>query len=180
MATQALTVDGVSGDTSHFGTSTDGTIVGMVSDGSTDTHITPTAADKTLAFSLQGVSDFAVLSGATISSALVAFQISQIGKGTVTATGQLLNSDDEVLVTGNFETGETDPLGVELSAYAPDGGISESLLDGMQIKWVTTNSTQPRLYTITVTITYVAAAVAPMQLTISSGALTMSTGEITI
>jgi len=45
---------------------------------------------------------------------------------------------------------------------------------------VTTNSTQPRLYTITVTITYVAAAAVTHEITISSGALTMSTGEITI
>ena len=182
MATQALTVDGVSGDTGNFivGGEEDGTIVGVVSDGSTDTHITPSAADKTLVFSLQGVSDFAVLSGATIQQVLVAFQISQIGKGAVTATGQLLDSGDNVLVTGDFETSESEATGVELSAYGPDDGISESTLNGMQVKWVTTNETQPRLYTIIATVTYVAGTSTPNQITISLGALTMSTGEITI
>ena len=181
MATQALTVDGVSGDTGNFTVSEeDGTIVSVVSDGSTSSHITPTSPDKTLVFSLQGVSDFSVLSGATIQQVLVAFQVSQIGKGAVNFTGQLLDSSDSVLVTDDFGTSESSATGFELTAYGPDSGISESTLNGMQVKYATTNETQPRLYTITVTITYVAAASVTNQITISSGALTMSTGEITI
>ena len=181
MATQSITVDGVSGDTGNFSISSeDGTIVGVISDGSTDTHITPSTADKTLVFSLQGVSDFSVLSGATIQQALVSLQVSQIGKGTVTATAQLLDASDTVLVTGDIETGESSATGFELSAYAPDDGISEDILNGMQVKWSTTNSTQPRLYTIAVTITYVAGAAATNQITMSSGTITISSGEITI
>ena len=181
MATQAITVDGVSGDTSNFGAaSEDDTLVSSVSDGDTATHITPTSANRTLVFSLQGVSDYSVFSGATLQQALVSLQVSQIGKGTVSATAQLLDSSDTVLVTGDIETSESEATGFELSAYAPDAGFTEDFLNGMQIKWITTNSTQPRLYDISVTITYVAAASTPNQITISLGALTMSTGEITI
>ena len=67
------------------------------------------------------------------------------------------------------------------TAYTADGaGFSEDELNGMQVKYVTTNETQPRLYDVNVTITYVAASSVTNQITMSSGTITISSGEITI
>jgi len=183
MATQVIKPDGVSGDTGNFlitATSDDATIVQVVSDGNLGTYIVNGSADKTLVFALEGVSDYGVLSGATIQQAVLTARASQHGKGAVTATLQLLDSGDNILVTTNLETAETSATDFESSAYAPADGITESVLNGMQAKWVTTDETQPRLYEIFLTLTYTAAVPGAGQLTISSGTLTMSTGEITI
>ena len=180
MATQSITVDGVSGDTENF-SSGDVSIVSAVSDGDTGTSIVNTAADKTLVFSLQGTSDFSVLSGATLQQAQVVIVASQSGKGAVTGTFQLLNSSDSVLANDDFATESDTATEFTGTAYTADGaGFSEDVLNGMQVKYVTTNETQPRLYTVNVTITYVAASSVTNQITMSSGTITISSGEITI
>ena len=159
MPTVIINVDGINaGDSSGFGVASSD-IVGIVSDGDTGTTITNQSVDLTLEFSLQDISDVAVLSGATLNSIKCLGTAASSGKSAILFGLSILNSDGDALVSDNeFSTSsasQTDFEGTSLDISS----FSTDQFNGLQLKYRTLEETQVVASRIRAQVDYTAAAV---------------------
>ena len=182
MPTQNITVDAVTQYESGFDVNPSACL-SNASDGNLATTFSNNVANQTLTFDMENIADYAVLANAAaITGIKVSVTFASGGKGAGSLTVKLTNGAEEPedLQSDNFSessTSQANSVGTEYDASSN----TDAELNAMQIVLIGTNSAVNVVSHVGAVISYTAAAVAGAgEVTMSLGALKMSTGEITI
>ena len=181
MPTQNITVDAVTQYDGGFDV-TPSVCLSNASDGNLATTFSNTIANQTLTFDMEDLSDYAVLANAAaITGIKVSVTFASGGKGIASLTVKLTNgaAEPEDLQSDNFSNSsatQANSVGTEYDASSN----TDAELNAMQIVLIGTDNAVNVVSHVGAVITYTAAAGAAGEVTMSLGALKMSTGEITI
>ena len=178
MPTVNVNVDAVSGDTTSFNVNAS-TILSNASDGDTGSVFFNTASNVNLTFNVENVADVSELSGATLNTMKAVVTAAVGGKGAMEFTVAILSSDATLTsLSGaggsSSEQSDFETDNVDISSFGTDQ------FNDLFIRYITTSGTQPVVSQIKLVVDYTAASVGAGQLSISSGLLNMSSGNITV
>ena len=178
MPTVNVNVNAISGDTTSFNVNS-ATVLSNASDGDTGSTFFNSVSNVSLTFGLEDISDVSELSGATLNSAKAVVTAAAGGKGAMEFTVEITNTDSLLVSTdslGGSSGTQTDFDGDDLNISS----FSTDQFNDLFIRYTTTSGTQPVVSRIKLVVDYTAAAIGAGQLSISSGLLNMSSGNITI
>ena len=162
MATQHITVNGVAASDGGFSPSANSEIVSNASDGDTGTSFQNTSTNQSITFELEGVSDYSVLSGATITSVQAIITMAASGKGTAQAAVSLKSGtgeDADVYQQDALDTSNSSQT--DLSGTTTDNGgsgFSADELNGLHIEVAGIEGALNIISRVRVLVTFTAAA----------------------
>jgi len=162
MATQHITVNGVAASDGGFSPSANSEIVSNASDGDTGSSFQNTSINQSITFQLEGVSDYSVLSGATITSVQAIITMAASGKGSAQATVRLKDGtgeDAEVYQQDSLDTSNSSQTDLSGTTTNNGGsGFSADQLNDMLIEVAGIEGALNIISRVRVLVTFTAAA----------------------
>ncbi len=182
MATQHITVNGVNSFESGFDVNPS-TLLDRAADGETSTTFQNTSGNQALQFELQGVSDYAVLSGATITSVQAVITVAASGKGSASFNVRLTDGteeESEVYQADDLSSSNSSQTDVSGTTTNNGGsGFSADELNGMFLLLTGTSGALNIVSRVRALVTFTAATIVNPGFSLSNAYLAIN-GEMNL